>query len=237
MSSVLVAGVRHAWERVAILGIVCCNFGGKKSDSASIHYTTTAYTRTYANTAMYYIIKSRIESGVWIICMSPYGTRSNFSAADSFESLRCSLPCWCLCLPYIPLLFHRGVKGAPLRVVSLALLTWNCDKSNPSRHSPARGVIRTLKPHKAETSEACQALANNACVWISLSLAWLNPFVRLVLVLTVQQEIKLTLQICGADRKRHPARNPHCYFISCQFVTCRIPGWGMTWKVWQAKRE
>lgn len=63
-----------------------------------------------------------------------------------------------------PYFFHRGVKGAPLCVVSLAQLRRTCDKSNPSRHSPAPGAISSLKPHMAETSEACQDLANNACV-------------------------------------------------------------------------
>lgn len=60
--------------------------------------------------------------------------------------------------------FHRGVKGAPLCLVSLARLRRTCNKSNPSRHSPAPGAISGLKPHKAETSEACQVLANNVCV-------------------------------------------------------------------------
>lgn len=150
--------------------------------------------------------------------------------------MRCSLPCRCLHLLYILLFFHRGVKGAPLCVVSLAPLRRTCNKSNPSRHSPAPGAISSLKPHKAETSEACQVLANNACVWIALGLAWLNPFVRPVLVLTAQQEIKLTLQIRGADRESRAAWNPHCYFISYQFVTCRILGRGATRKVRQSKR-
>lgn len=64
MSFVLIAGVRHAWERVAILGIVYSNFGGKKSESPGFHNTTTAYVRTRACIAVYYIIKSRIESGM-----------------------------------------------------------------------------------------------------------------------------------------------------------------------------
>lgn len=194
--------------------------------------------RAYAYAAVHCIIKSRIDSGMQIICMihnPPTVLDQTFQQLTALNSCAvCSHAGASVC---IPLLFHRGVKGAPLCVVSLASLRRTCDKSNPSRHSPAPGAISSFKPHKAETSEACQVLDNNACVWIALGLAWLNTFVRPVWVFTVQQEIKLTLQICEADRKSHAARNPHCYLISCQFVTCKIPGRGTSRKVWQAKRE
>lgn len=53
MSFVHVAGgMRHAWERVAILGIVYSDFLGAKSDSTGIHYTTTAYMHIYPHIAV-----------------------------------------------------------------------------------------------------------------------------------------------------------------------------------------